>query len=31
LGWYAAWKYIPAAREAVREGRAARVAAEVQG
>jgi cardiolipin synthase len=30
LGYYAAWKYIPAAREAVREGRAARVATEVQ-
>ena len=30
LGWYAAWKYIPAAREAVREGRAARVGGEVQ-
>ena len=29
LGYYAAMQYIPAAREALREGRAARDAAEV--
>jgi cardiolipin synthase (CMP-forming) len=31
LGYYAAARYVPAAREALREGRAARVAAEVRG
>jgi cardiolipin synthase len=30
LGYYAAWKYVPAARAAVREGRAGRVAGEVR-
>jgi cardiolipin synthase len=31
LGYYAATKYVPAAREALREGRAARLATEVRG
>jgi cardiolipin synthase len=31
LGYYAAAKYVPAAREALRQGRAARPATEVQG
>jgi cardiolipin synthase len=31
LGYYAAAKYVPAAREALRQGRAARIAAEVHG